>query len=169
MRCPSNKARRVRRAGPSREPGSDEAGRPGMSRSREKGARIRTASVSYRSVRHGRSPSGDTAPSQPMRKLKMMWFIPRSDPGATTEYLRPNGCGVSTESGTQPALRHAAAPAHAVDVRRGRAHRTGATRPGVRALRLSARARAGGRRRSWPSRPSGSSRAACRWSSGQSP
>ena len=31
----------------------------------------------------------------------MMWFIPRSDPGATTEYLRPNGCGVSTESGTQ--------------------------------------------------------------------
>ena len=30
----------------------------------------------------------------------MMWFLPRSDPGATTEYLRPNGCGVSTENGT---------------------------------------------------------------------
>ena len=29
----------------------------------------------------------------------MMWFLPRSDPGATTEYLRPNGCGVSTEGG----------------------------------------------------------------------
>ena len=31
----------------------------------------------------------------------MMWFLPRSDPGAATEYLRPNGCGVSTENGTQ--------------------------------------------------------------------
>ena len=29
----------------------------------------------------------------------MIWFLPRSDPGAATEYLRPNGCGVSTESG----------------------------------------------------------------------
>ena len=29
----------------------------------------------------------------------MIGFLPRSDPGAATEYLRPNGCGVSTESG----------------------------------------------------------------------
>ena len=29
----------------------------------------------------------------------MIWFLPRSDPGAATEYRRPNGCGVSTESG----------------------------------------------------------------------
>ena len=31
----------------------------------------------------------------------MMWFLPRSDPGAATEFLRPNGCGVSTENGAQ--------------------------------------------------------------------
>ena len=29
----------------------------------------------------------------------MIWFLPRSDPGTATEYLRPNGCGVSTETG----------------------------------------------------------------------
>ena len=29
-----------------------------------------------------------------------MWFLPRSDPRADTEYLRPNACGVSTENGT---------------------------------------------------------------------
>ena len=29
----------------------------------------------------------------------MFWCLPRSDPGATTEYRRPNGCGVSTERG----------------------------------------------------------------------
>ena len=29
----------------------------------------------------------------------MMWILPRSDTGAATEYARPTGCGVSTESG----------------------------------------------------------------------
>ena len=28
-----------------------------------------------------------------------MWILPRSDTGAATEYLRPNGCGVSTDRG----------------------------------------------------------------------
>ena len=38
----------------------------------------------------------------------MIWFLPRSDPGAATEYLRPNGCGVSTEGATLLPPRHAA-------------------------------------------------------------
>ena len=29
----------------------------------------------------------------------MMWLIPRSDPGALTEYRRPHAGGVSTERG----------------------------------------------------------------------
>ena len=39
----------------------------------------------------------------------MIGFLPRSDPGAATEYRRPNGCGVSTESGALLSA-HAYAP-----------------------------------------------------------
>ena len=32
----------------------------------------------------------------------MVWLIPRSDPGALTEYRRPNADGVSVERGALP-------------------------------------------------------------------
>ena len=32
----------------------------------------------------------------------MIWLLPRSDPGAATESLRPDGCGVSTHQGRLP-------------------------------------------------------------------
>ena len=78
-----------------RDPGS-------LAPSRTTGAHLRTGAVSYRSVRHARVPRGARFPIQPNEGSTMIWFLPRSDPGAATESLRPDGWGVSTHQGRLP-------------------------------------------------------------------